>query len=216
MLKPDWEKAIFDKNPDIEHVIGVDEVGRGCWAGPLMFAAVRISRVNIDKLDMPELRDSKKILRSRRESIHKGIRSAYKQGQLDIKLITTSAAEISKIGLAEAIRQSLSAIAIEFGGTDTEFCLDGALKLKGEYRWQSVVKGDDKIFSIAAASNYAKVERDNYMRSIADQYPHFKFEKNVGYGTLEHRIALEKYGPVSEHRMNYKPVIRAMEQIQLL
>ena len=197
-------------------ILGIDEVGRGPWAGPLVIGAVVLSeRFDSEKRPIEseswqdDLADSKKLTATKREKLAPVIqKKAIAQN-----LGWVSAKELDEIGLAEALKLATRR-AVEKIPRDsfTEIVIDGTNNfLKGtdlEGLVSVLPKADSKIKEVSAASIIAKVARDNYMQELAKEYPGYGFEKHVGYGTALHKKALIELGPCPEHRYSFKPVSR--------
>ncbi len=180
-------------------IAGVDEVGRGCWAGPVVACAVILPRGYENK----SIKDSKVLSKSKRELLDKVIREkaiAYSIAYVD-------APRIDKINIKQASQEAMLK-AIEGLSTTPDCILVDAepIKIKGT-ETVSIVKGDAKSISIAAASIVAKVYRDKILDDLDKSYPQYGFKTNKGYGTIVHINALKQYGPIkSVHRFSYKPV----------
>lgn len=178
-------------------VLGMDEVGRGCWAGPLVVAAV-VLRHRISGI-----RDSKLLSRSARERLAPIIRRravAFGLGWVD-------PSEIDQLGLTAGVRlayeRALREIAIEVD----EIIIDGNYNfLAGDTRVRTMIKADQHVSVVSAASIIAKVARDEFMREQAKEYPVYGFDRHVGYGTKAHRTALLQYGPCALHRRSFRPL----------
>ena len=186
-------------------MIGIDEVGRGAWAGPMLVVAVR------SKISLPVgLADSKKLTRMQREILLPHIIKLCDFGEGWV-----SAVEIDKLGLAESMRLGVGrALKAVKAKNNEEMVLDGAINyVSGEYRRaKTMIKADEVAPEVSAASIYAKVTRDLYMIELAKSYPDFQFETNVGYGTPEHKAALWEHGPIiGVHRFSFKPVELALQ-----
>jgi ribonuclease HII len=178
-------------------IVGVDEVGRGCWAGPLVVGAV-VLRSSINGL-----KDSKKLSPARREQLSQIINDQA----LAIGLGWVDAAEIDRLGLTLSTRlasiRALQQINIKFD----EIIIDGNVNfLSDNPRAKAVVKADNKIPAVSAASIVAKVARDKFMSTAALSFPGYGFETHVGYGTAHHIAALKRYGICVLHRRSYKPI----------
>jgi ribonuclease HII len=176
-------------------VVGVDEVGRGSWAGPLTVGAVIVPqdrRVN-------RIRDSKQLTPAQREAIFDRICdwvTAWGVGH-------ASPAECDELGMSEAQRLAARR-AIEALGVEPDAALvDGKWNFVGLPRTTMMVKGDARSVSIAAASIVAKVTRDRMMRAEAESFPPFAFDQNKGYPCPRHKLALKGYGPTSIHRRSW-------------
>jgi ribonuclease HII len=179
-------------------IVGIDEVGRGCWAGPLVAGAV--------VLDQPilGLKDSKKLSKLQREKLAVQIETeavAYGLGWVWPDEIDQDGLTIS---VKRAMQLALDAIHIEYD----EIIVDGNINYLNENtKAKALVKADDLVPAASAASILAKVARDNYMATTAaTQYPLYGFEKHVGYGTTVHIQALREHGTTGIHRLSYKPI----------
>lgn len=183
-------------------VIGVDEVGRGPLAGPVVAAAVCIPMENRGHPVWRDVQDSKKLSAVRREVLFSVI-----QGQCQFGIAEASVEEIDTINILQA---SLLAMrrAIEQIACDNPFILVDGNRLSKSWPWEAraVVKGDSKSVSIAAASILAKVTRDRMMEQFAQTYPAYGWANNAGYGTPEHLAALETHGVTHHHRRSFAPV----------
>jgi ribonuclease HII len=175
-------------------MIGIDEVGRGSWVGPLLVCAVRI------KKNIKGLKDSKTISPKKREILAKEI-NRY----CDVGYGWVSASEIDDIGLSEALRQASAKALLEINlELDEEIIIDGTVNFLPDLKAKMLIKADQEIPEVSAASIIAKVTRDKYMKNISKDYPGYCFEKNVGYGTKEHTKAIEQFGLTNIHRKSYK------------
>ncbi len=177
--------------------VGLDEVGRGCWAGPLVAGAVILGA------PITGLKDSKKLNTKQRQLLAGKIN----QEALATGLGWVRPAEIDAIGLTAAVRlameRALRQIPIEYD----ELIIDGNLNFfPGNPKAKAVVKADDSVPAVSAASIIAKVARDDYMARAAARHPAYGFERHVGYGTALHRERLRLHGVSELHRLSYKPV----------
>ncbi len=183
-------------------MIGVDEVGRGPLAGPVVAAAVFIPFENRGHPVWRDVQDSKKLSAVRRDILFSVI-----QGQCQFGIAEASVEEIDTINILQA---SLLAMrrAIEQIKCDNPFILVDGNRLSKSWPWEAraVVKGDSKSVSIAAASILAKVTRDRMMSEFGQIYPAYGWQNNAGYGTPEHLEALEKYGITNHHRLSFAPI----------
>lgn len=208
---PDWS----EENKYQGLVAGVDEAGRGPWAGPVVAGAVIFFSHNIHPFLSQHLNDSKKISATKREALFEILQSEAKLGNLALAIGQASAREIDELNILqatfEAMRRAVKGL----------HCLPNAALIDGNRNPQNfpcpsytLIKGDAKSYSIAAASIVAKVYRDNLMKKLALKYPRYGFEKNVGYGTKEHIKALQLWGITPEHRLSYKPIKKIIEKPQ--
>lgn len=186
-------------------ICGVDEVGRGPWAGPITACAVVIERndYKFKKLKKIGIRDSKKLDEEKREKFFEIL---IKDPEIDFALGWVTSREIDKLKMAEANNLVLKR-AIRGLKTKPDYVLsDGLLIKKLEFKKEKVVKGDRKILTIAVASIIAKVSRDRYMVELSQKFKHYGFEKHKGYGTKKHQAMIKKYGVCPEHRKSFKPI----------
>jgi ribonuclease HII len=181
-------------------IVGIDEVGRGSWAGPVVAgAAILLPRRKIDGL-----RDSKKLTLLRRELLVPQIcRNA-----LAVGLGWVSNKEVDENGLTWAVQESGLRALRKLQSEFDHVILDGKHNyLKDElFSTEVIIGADDKIPSVSAASILAKVARDRYMRLLHRAHPNYGFDRHVGYGTEVHRLALQEFGPSPLHRLSYQPV----------
>jgi ribonuclease HII len=186
-------------------MVGVDEVGRGCWAGPLLVVAARAT----DELP-PGLKDSKLLSRSQRDAVYGLLSTVCQFGEGWV-----SANEIDKHGLAKALRLGISRALKDLGAlVDEEVILDGKVNyLPAKFEaGRCLINADSLVPIVSAASVYAKVKRDQYMSELAKKYPAYGFEAHVGYGTKAHQQALGSLGFIKlVHRLSYAPIARLVE-----
>ena len=192
-------------------IIGVDEVGRGCWAGPLVAGAVLMER----SFEVPEgagwrLGDSKKLTKLQRE-----IANGYIQTSATaFSLGWVSAEEVDQLGLTKAVgvamERAVAGILHSQGRlAHEEIIIDGNINFLPDNPLATcLVKADDSVPAVSAASILAKVARDTFMTEQALQYPGYGFERHVGYGTKHHQEALKQFGITPLHRKSYKPVAK--------
>lgn len=184
-------------------ILGIDEVGRGPWAGPLVVGAVVLGGSTIEGLT-----DSKKLTKKRREELDELIR----QQSAGYGLGWVHADEIDEIGLGEALRLATRRAVEQVKTPYHEIIIDGTINLlanttKGEYV-TTLPKADLLVPSVSAASIIAKVARDNYMAEQDSMYEGYKFSSHVGYGTAAHRAAIEKNGVTPLHRLSFAPLAK--------
>ncbi len=182
-------------------MIGIDEVGRGAWAGPLVLAGCYF----IENPGFIEgLNDSKLLSATKRNKLAPQIMSST-----IFKIVCIEPETIDQIGLTASIKQGILEI-LEFMPQGEVIQLDGKFNfLKGtsyEDRAKVEVRADSKYPSVMAASVLAKVERDALMRKYHTLYPQYGFSTNVGYGTIQHRSAIVSYGITPIHRMSFAPI----------
>ena len=197
-----YEKQFWQKG---ELVAGVDEVGRGPLAGPVVTAAVIIDH----NFDLLEVNDSKKLSPEKRLQLYPKILSEAVSVGIGVK----SAAVIDQINIYEADRQAM-AQAVKALDVKPNALLVDAMNVPVDLPQIELIKGDAKSNSIAAASIVAKVFRDKLMDDYDKIYPQYGFPRNAGYGTKEHIDALKKYGPTPIHRKTFAPVSDFFNKIQ--
>lgn len=187
-------------------VVGVDEVGRGAWAGPLVAVAVFIeNKNNIMKSDWYHwVQDSKKITARTRERV-------YYKAIKEVKwaLACTSSKEVDKLGVGKANIKAINKAVFNLKNKVDFVLADYVHKLGKTVAGvpvKALVKGDESVFSIALASIIAKVKRDRMMKLFDKKYYGYGFAVNKGYGTKLHTVALKKRGPCSLHRRSYRPI----------
>lgn len=178
-----------------KYIAGIDEVGRGPFAGPVLTAAVILPR----GFTYPGINDSKKLSVKKREMLY----DIIKENAVAISIKTESNEIIDKINILNATRLSMSKT-INSLSIKPDIVLVDALKIPDiDIPQEDIIKGDAKSISIAAASIVAKVTRDRLMKEFSEIYPQYGFEKNSGYGTAEHIAAIEKYGLCPIHRKTF-------------
>ena len=192
-------------------ILGIDEVGRGPYAGPLVIGACILGDwQNSENTEWIEkLTDSKKLSARRREEFYVLI----KEKALATATGWVSSAEIDEVGLSEALRLATRRAVEQIQKTKvpfSEIIIDGTMNFlvgtKLEKYVSTLKKGDFLVKEISAASILAKVERDKYMAELDAVYPEYGFSKHVGYGTAAHQKAMEEFGLTPEHRRSFRPV----------
>jgi ribonuclease HII len=184
-----WSRGRF-------RVCGVDEVGRGPLAGPVVACAVVLPR----DLHVAGVRDSKKLSADAREAYCREILDRVPDG--DVSLGAASVREIDRLNILGATRLAIRRALGRLQAPWDHLVLDG-LPMKGVPDHDAVVGGDDLVHSIACASIVAKVVRDDLMRRLANRHPPYGWERNAGYGTPEHRGAIDAHGPTAHHRRTF-------------
>lgn len=176
---------------------GCDEAGRGCLAGPVFAAAVILPK----NLKLPGLDDSKKVSETRRNEL----RLIIEEKALAWSVATCSEQEIDEINILNASILAMQKAVLNLSVKPEHLLIDGnRFKPLENYRYTTIVKGDGKFRSIAAASILAKTYRDAYMKELHEKFPVYDFKNNKGYGTLKHRVAIKQYGYVDCHRKTFK------------
>jgi len=192
-------------------VIGVDEAGRGPWAGPVTATAFWINPQRKDKLPKT-LTDSKKLSALKREQIRQEL-CAPDNGHL-WAIRHTSVVEIDRAGIlpatfsamADAVYSLADLLAQQHNIQLSMVLIDGNLLPPLDVPCQAVISGDSRSLSIAAASVLAKVARDEVMRDLANTYPDYGWQTNAGYGTKSHQNALQEFGVTPHHRKSFAPI----------
>lgn len=186
---------------------GIDEAGRGPWAGPVVAGAVVFVDRNVNKALLDGLDDSKKLSAKKREALYEMLLEEQKKGKLAIGIGEAGCKEIDEMNILQATFLAMRRAYDALGCNPRAALIDGNQKPKNfPCEVQTVIKGDALSFSISAASIIAKVYRDRLMKGLAQQYPWYAFEKNAGYGTTAHIAGLREHGVCPEHRRSYKPI----------
>ncbi len=178
-------------------VAGVDEVGRGCLAGPVVSAAVILKK----GVQIKNLKDSKKLTFEQRIEVSKNIKknSFFSMGVASVK-------EIEKLNILQASLLSMKRAILSLSRKPDLILVDGIFAPQVFNKCKTVIKGDEKIKCISAASILAKVYRDKIMIKMSKKYKNYFWNKNFGYGTKQHILGLKKYGLTTMHRKNFKPI----------
>lgn len=202
MLNFDIESKIFSK--DFKIVAGVDEAGRGPLAGPVVAACVCVPcghTINSENLKL--INDSKKMSPKQRESLFETI----KKEKLEFGIGVCDNTTIDKINILQATFLAMKK-AIGLINNKPDFIIvDGNFVIPNlSTKQQAIIKADEKIFSVAAASILAKVTRDRLMLDFHKKFPQYGFDQHKGYGTKLHFEKLKKHGPSPIHRLSFKPI----------
>lgn len=192
-----------------ETVIGIDEAGRGPWAGPVVAAAAWLDPERLDAELARRLDDSKKLSAKRRGDLFLAL-SDPSCGFARVAVGEASVAEIDRLNILQAsllaMERAAAALASALGGTPRAALVDGNKLPRLACEARAVVKGDGLSLSIAAASVIAKVTRDRAMAALARDYPGYGWERNQGYGTAEHRAGIARLGVTPLHRRSFRPI----------
>ena len=188
------EDKIWSEDP-AKFIIGADEVGRGSFAGPICAAAVKINYSHLALLT--NVKDSKKLSAKKREEIF----SMVEENNIEYSFNESSNTFIDQFGIKNANEKVLTD-SISDIYTGNEIVYVDHFKIN-DFKSISVVRGEDNCRAIALASIIAKVLRDNFMIEISNKYSRYAFDKNKGYGTKEHRLAIKKYGLSDVHRKSF-------------
>lgn len=213
---PRISKTKNDKIKPNEFVIGIDEAGRGPLCGPVAVGAFMVEKKAWKKLrktaDLEKLTDSKKLSEKIREKIFKEILKLRRDKKANFSVALVNEKIIDENGIAFAIRFGVKRVLksleksvpkkIKFDRT--QILLDGSLKAPENFQFQkTIIKGDLSESEISAASIVAKVSRDRHMKKLAQIFPQYKIEQHKGYGTVEHRRLIKKYGVSKIHRRSF-------------
>lgn len=195
------EKKLFAEGMFL--IAGVDEVGRGCLAGPVVAASFFLGKEQIVNSKLKErVNDSKILSVKQRDLLFEELTNDFEFG---IGLVEVS--EIDKTNILLASLQAMCNSLLTLNKKTDFVLIDGNQKIKNiSTRQIPIIGGDKKVFSIAAASIIAKVYRDRLMLKIDELYPLYGFARHKGYGTEFHRQAIKEYGPCPEHRLSFEPL----------
>ncbi|MEE9218265.1 MAG: ribonuclease HII [Acidobacteriota bacterium] len=196
--RPDWWWESRAAASGYRCVAGVDEVGRGCLAGPVVAAAVVLA----DGLDLSGLRDSKQLGERARELWARRLRRQARAWAVGEAV----SEEVDRLNVLEATRLAMGRAVRALPEAPDLLLIDAVALGSLDLPQESLVRGDERSVSIAAASVIAKVHRDRFMRLVSSRYPRYAFSKNKGYGTFEHRRALREFGPCRLHRRSFHGV----------
>lgn len=195
MLLPFYQEKLIEA--------GCDEAGRGCYAGPVFAAAVILPK----DFQHPLLNDSKQVNAMQRQML----REIIEQEALSFAVIAVSCEEIDRINILKASFKAMHQAIDQLKKSPELLLIDGNRFIPYKKTpHHCIVKGDGKYSSIAAASILAKTYRDEFMMQLHEQYPRYGWNKNKGYGTLEHRNAIEKYGLCEHHRKSFNILPRQL------
>ncbi|HJU20390.1 MAG TPA: ribonuclease HII [Stellaceae bacterium] len=204
---PDF--AIERRRPGL--VCGIDEVGRGPLAGPVIAAAVILDRRRFPRILRDGLDDSKRLSPEEREEYGRALLRMAARGHARIAVGAASVREIDALNILRAALLAMTRAVAALGLCPDRALVDGTIAPALPCAVETVIGGDGLSLSIAAASVVAKVRRDRIMRALAPRYPGYGWETNVGYGTPEHGAALRRLGVTPHHRRSFAPVRRAAE-----
>lgn len=194
VIMKEYENELYNKG--IKYIAGVDEVGRGPLVGPVVTAAVILP---VDFYD-ERINDSKKVTEKKREMLY----DVIMENAVSVGIGMSSSEVIDEINILEATKKAMKE-ALNNLSVKPEHVLIDAVKLDADIPSTSIIKGDAKSQSIAAASIIAKVTRDRMMYELDKEHPEYDFAHNKGYGTKKHIEAIKKYGILKEHRKSFAP-----------
>ena len=190
----EFENELYESG--IKYIAGIDEVGRGPLVGPVVTAAVILPKDFYDE----RINDSKKLTEKKRELLY----DVIMENAISVGIGISSEDVIDDINILEATKKAMIE-AVNNLSVKPEHLLIDAVKLNVDIPQTSIIKGDAKSESIAAASIIAKVTRDRMMIELDKEHPEYDFKHNKGYGTKKHIDAIEKYGILKEHRKTFAP-----------
>ncbi|MEZ5405671.1 MAG: ribonuclease HII [Verrucomicrobiia bacterium] len=204
-MKPSFQFEENAQKKGFRYIVGVDEVGRGPLAGPVVAAAVWLNP-KISSEVVEEIKDSKLLSEKKREELF-----AYltKSPHVTWHYAVVPVEEIDRNNIYQATRRAMELALCQFVSPPDWVLMDGRPFRDFPFPHEGIVSGDRLSYSIAAASIIAKVVRDRLMRDWHQQWPHYGFDQHKGYGTPQHLEALKRYGPCSIHRNSFAPVLRA-------
>ncbi len=198
-----YERELLNKG--IKYIAGVDEVGRGPLVGPVVVACVILP----PNYKLEGLTDSKKLSAKKREYYY----DILMKEALSVSVALRDNNRIDEINILEATKEAMIE-SINNSSIKPEYVLIDAVKLDIDIPTESIIKGDLKSLTIAAASVIAKVTRDRMMIELDKEFPEYNFKKNMGYGTKAHIEAIKEYGILKEHRKTFKPVCDYLDRIR--
>ena len=188
-------------------IIGVDEVGRGPLAGPVVSCACIFFDKNLEYKELYFINDSKKLSPKKRILAFQEIYKLKKQKKIQYCLGMANVKEIDKFNILEATKISMRRAVKKLQRIPSQLIIDGNIDLKLEnYPSKSVIKGDQKSYTIAAASIIAKIHRDRYMQFLSHRWPFYDWSSNAGYGTKQHIEQIKEKGITIHHRKSFEPI----------
>lgn len=188
---------LLSKFSDFSLEAGTDEAGRGCLSGPVTAAAVILP----DNFHLELLNDSKQLSEKQRQYL----RPLIEDKAIAFKVVHLFPEEIDQINILNASIKAMQACILSLEPKPEYIIVDGnRFKPCGDIPYSTIIKGDGKYLSIAAASVLAKTYRDDYMDAIHEEFPMYNWKKNKGYPTVEHRNAIKQYGATIYHRKSFK------------
>lgn len=194
---------LIEKQCNVTPICGVDEAGRGPWAGPVVASAVIFKT-----FEMPQgLNDSKKLTASQRDTLY-----AWIMANCHVGIGEASVEEIDSMNILRATELAMTRAVTALPVKAMFALVDGNRIPPLEIPANAIVKGDSKSASIAAASVIAKVTRDRIMQHYAREYPEYGFDTNAGYGTAKHQQAIADHGILDIHRRSFAPIRAILEQ----
>lgn len=196
----------LEKKTNCKIVAGIDEAGCGPWAGPVVAACVKFHE--FDEAKWSELNDSKKLSKKKREHFFAEL-TASSQLTYGVGIATVN--EIDELNIANATRLAMERAIKVLSYQPEHLLIDGIRKPSTNIPITTVIKGDSISLSIAAASIIAKVNRDEIMKHLSQDYPLYQWSKNAGYGTAFHQEMLKIHGITPHHRKSFAPIRALLE-----
>jgi ribonuclease HII len=188
-------------------IIGIDEVGRGPLAGPVVCSACIFFNIKLTNEELIFIDDSKKLSEKKRTLAFKEIYKFKKENKIQFSLGMASVEEIDTYNILEATKISMRRAVKKLNQPHTQLIIDGKIDLLlKNYPSRGVIKGDQKSYSIAAASIIAKIHRDRYMQFLSNKYPSYHWSSNAGYGTKKHLEEIHNKGITIHHRKSFEPI----------
>lgn len=193
-------------------VVGVDEAGCGPWAGPVVAGACIFLNQNQPASLLSLIHDSKTLTRKKREAAFQQL-TALPLHQISYGIGLATVAEIDQINIGQATRLAMQRAIASLSVSPAVALIDGIRKPDLPQQVITVVKGDQRSYSIAAASIIAKVTRDRLMDELHLEFPHYGWQKNAGYGTAAHQTALQQFGVTPHHRRSFAPIAALLNSL---
>jgi ribonuclease HII len=200
---PDYSAELRAMKQHQGLVAGVDEAGRGPWAGPVVAAAVAFSDAGVIPAG---LNDSKKLSEAKREALFEKLMTLAGGGDVMSGVGVVSVEDIDRMNILAASLYAMSVAVGKLAGVPCFLLVDGNKLPPVDMPAEALVKGDGRSLSIAAASIIAKVTRDRLMTELGEAYPQYQWGRNKGYGTKAHREGLATHGVSPHHRRSFKPI----------
>jgi len=210
MTWPTWQEEAALAQAGYARVAGVDEAGRGAWAGPVVAAAVVLPAAAALRLLVAGVRDSKQLAPARRDVLY----DVVCQEALTVGVGIVPAAVIDEVGIVPATRRAMGEAIAQLTPPPDHLLVDFVTLPDVDVPQRAIVKGDQHCLSIAAASIVAKVTRDRLMIALNTVHGEYGFAQHKGYGTRAHRQALKERGICPVHRRTYAPIRRLLEEKQ--
>lgn len=205
-LNPKFEQAILQTSK-YQRIIGLDEVGRGCWAGP---TAVGAYIYNLNQDEYQNANDSKLLSQAKRELVFGNLPTE------NYEVLFGEVKSINELGIGKTIEKLICELILKYRDGKTLFLIDGQHSKNFGVDTLKIIKGDSTYYSIALASIAAKVTRDNLMNELHRQHPVYKFDKHKGYATKLHRDMIDAYGVCVLHRTSFEPIRKILKSQTLL